>query len=391
MAHYNYLIIGGGLAADSAVQGIRQIDEIGSIGLIGAEQYPPYDRPPLSKGLWQGKPVEKIWRHTGEQGVALILGRAARRLELMTKQVTDDADGTHTFDKLLLATGGTPRRPFSTPDIVYLRTFDDYQRLHKLAEHTQRIAVVGGGFIGSEIAAALAMNQKDVVMVFAEETIGARAFPRALGLFLNEFYRQQGMEIHTGQHVTDIKHYDGRFILHTAANTTLEVDCVVAGLGIEPNIALAQSAGLEVDNGIVVDELLRTRHPDVYAAGDVAAFWSEALGKRVRVEHEDNARAMGDQVGRNMADEPARYSHLPFFYSDLFHLGYEAVGELDSRLRTVMDWSDPYRKGVVYYLDDNRVRGVLLWNVWNKIDAARELITERGQVLSSDLIGRLAA
>ncbi|KAA3634277.1 MAG: NAD(P)/FAD-dependent oxidoreductase, partial [Proteobacteria bacterium] len=317
--------------------------------------------------------------------------RAARKLDLPNKRVTDDDGTTHTFDKLLIASGGAPRRPFSAPGVVYLRTLDDYQRLHELAERGQRIAVIGGGFIGSEIAAALAMNHKDVVMVFPEETVGARAFPRSLGLFLNQFYRESGVELHAKERITEIEQHGERFILHTAGSKKLEVDCVVAGLGIEPNVALARSADLEVENGVIVDGLLRTRHPDVYAAGDVAAFWSDALDKRVRVEHEDNAKCMGEQAGRNMAGEKSGYSHLPSFYSDLFDLGYEAVGELDSRYETVMDWSEPNRKGVVYYLEDNLVRGVLLWNVWDKVDAARQIITERGVVVSGDLIGRLVA
>jgi NADPH-dependent 2,4-dienoyl-CoA reductase/sulfur reductase-like enzyme len=175
----------------------------------------------------------------------------------------------------------------------------------------------------------------------------------------------------------------------TALGRELLVDGVIAGLGIEPNKALAAAAGLEVDNGIVVDALLRTRHPDIYAAGDVANFYNPALGKRIRVEHEDNANTMGKHAGRNMAGEQASYDYLPFFYSDLFDLGYEAVGELDARSTIVADWKEPYREGVVYYLQDGRVRGVLLWNVWGQVDAARQLIAEPGPFRPDDLRGRL--
>ena len=194
-----------------------------------------------------------------------------------------------------------------------------------------------------------------------------------------------------GETAEGLERRGGQIALQTAGGRELLVDGVVAGIGIEPNIALAQAAGLEVDNGIVVDALLRTSHPDIYAAGDVANFANPALGKRMRVEHEDNANTMGRHAGRNMAGEQAPYDHLPFFYSDLFDLGYEAVGELDARLEIVADWKEPFREGVLYYLRDGRVRGVLLWNVWEQVDAARRLIAEPGPFQPNDLIGRLPA
>jgi len=161
------------------------------------------------------------------------------------------------------------------------------------------------------------------------------------------------------------------------------------GLGIEPNDKLAQAAGLKVENGIVVDEFLRTSHPDIYAAGDVARFFNPALEKSIRVEHEDNANTMGRLAGLNMAGKSEPYHHLPFFYSDMFELGYEAVGELDSRLETFADWKQPNKEGVIYYLHNGRVRGVLLWNVWGQVDAARALIAEPGPFRAEDLKGRL--
>jgi NADPH-dependent 2,4-dienoyl-CoA reductase/sulfur reductase-like enzyme len=163
----------------------------------------------------------------------------------------------------------------------------------------------------------------------------------------------------------------------------------VAGLGILPNTELAQAAGLSVDDGIVVDDLLQASRPGVFAAGDVASFPNAALAMRMRVEHEDNANTMGRQAGRNMAGAGERYMHLPYFYSDLFDLGYEAVGELDARLEVVSDWKEPYREGVVYYLRDGRVRGVLLWNVWGQVDRARELIASPQAVRPDSLRGRL--
>jgi 3-phenylpropionate/trans-cinnamate dioxygenase ferredoxin reductase subunit len=166
------------------------------------------------------------------------------------------------------------------------------------------------------------------------------------------------------------------FVLQVPGNRPITVDAVVAGIGITPNVDLAKAANLDVSNGIVVNELLRTSAPHIYAAGDVANFFNPALNKRIRVEHEDNANTMGRLAGRNMAGASERYTHLPFFYSDLFELGYEAVGEIDARIQTVSKWKEPYREGIVYYLRAGTIRGVLLWNVWEKVERARALISE---------------
>jgi 3-phenylpropionate/trans-cinnamate dioxygenase ferredoxin reductase subunit len=394
MAGSKYLIIGGGMTADAAVGGIRKVDPTGEVALISAEPHPPYNRPPLSKGLWKGKPLAGIWRNTEAEGVTLHLGRTVRRIDLASRRVIDDQGREHTFEKLLLATGGTPRRlPFGGDEIIYFRTLDDYNRLRALSAEGKRFGVIGGGFIGSELAAALAGNGKEVVIVVPEEGIGARLFPRDLALALNEFYRAKGVDVRTLARVTDLQREGEKLTLHIqkadGVSERIPVDGVVAGLGIKPSTELAEHAGLAVDNGVVVDEQLRASHAEVWAAGDVAAFPSAALGMRVRVEHEDNALAQGSVAGQNMAGAGLPYHHLPFFYSDLFELGYEAVGEMDPRFETVSDWQEPFRKGVVYYLRDGRVRGVLLWNVWGKVDVARELIVAKGPFRRADLKGRI--
>jgi 3-phenylpropionate/trans-cinnamate dioxygenase ferredoxin reductase component len=377
---YTYLIVGGGMAADAAVRGIREVDADGSIGLLSSEPDPPYKRPPLSKKLWHGKPLDSIWLATDQLGVDLHLGRTGRLLDLTHKRVVDDRGTEYGFDKLLLATGVTPRRlPFGGHWITYYRTLKDYQRLRQEAARGQRFAVIGGGFIGSEIAAALAMNGKEVVMILPEAGIGSRLFPSDLSAFLNDYYREHGVEVLINSTVTDVVRRGDRFTVstqNTAASTRreLKVDGIVAGIGAQPNVELAQTAGLDVNNGIVVDPYLRTSHPDVYAGGDVAVYWQSVLGQRRRVEHEDNATTMGRLAGRAMAGEREPYEHLPYFYSDMFDLGYEAVGDVDARLEVVAEWEEPFRKGVLTYRGDGRVRGALLWNVWDQLDAARALI-----------------
>lgn len=382
MTHYHYLIVGGGMTADAAAHGIRELDPNGSIGVISAESDPPYDRPPLSKGLWKGKALDSIWRQTTGTGAHVHLGRTAVRLELSGKSIIADNNEAFSFDKLLLATGGTPRRlPFGGEDILYFRTLEDYQRLRAWADQKQRFAVIGGGFIGSEIAAALAANGKTVTMLFPDEGIGARLFPADLSQFLNGYYREHGVEVLSGHTVLDIKQTNSgwQIVLQDKSSgeeKTVDVDAVVAGVGMAPNISLAENAGLPIGNGIIVDEYLRAGHPDVYAAGDVANFYNPTLAMRVRLEHEDNANAMGRCAGRNMAGDSSPYHYLPFFYSDLFDLGYEAIGQLSSDLETVAEWSEPFRKGVILYLREQQVRGVILWNVWEKLEVARALIAK---------------
>ena len=394
MKDYRYLIVGGGLAGDAAVRGIRELDPEGSMGMISMEPDPPYARPSLSKGLWKGRPMEKVWRHTQDLGIELHLGRKVVHLDPLEKCVQDDQGREYSFDKLLLATGGSPvRLPVGGEDILYFRDLQDYRRLRALSERGEHFLVIGGGFIGSEIAAALNMVGKKVSMLLLDHAIGARVFPEDLSQHLNEYYRQKGVEVLTNDSVTTLERNESHLTVRTRSGRALDVDGVVAGIGIRPNLELARQAGLEVENGIIVDPYLRTSARDIFAAGDAANFYHEALGKRVRVEHEDNALQMGKLAGRNMAGANESYTHIPMFYSDLFELGYEAVGELSSQMEIVADWQEPFEKGVLYYLhpSDHRVRGVLLWNVWNQVKEARALLAEPGPFQAADLKGRLSS
>lgn len=391
MKSYTYVIVGGGMTADSAVQGIREVDEKGSIALIGAEDYPPYDRPPLTKALWTGKKkIENIWRQTASHRADLYLNQRVMAIDPLKKMVTDDKGVQYEYHKLLLATGGRPRElPFGKDHVRYYRTIDDYQALREEADQGGHFVVIGGGFIGSELAAALAMHKQRVTMIFPQDGICANIFPSGLVQHLNNYFKEKGVEILAGEKVTAVDGTGKTMTVRTKKGKTIEADRVVAGIGIQPNVELAQAAGLEVENGIVVGEDLETSHADIFAAGDVANFSNTYLG-RMRVEHEDNANTMGRVAGHNMAGRPTPYDHIPMFYSDLFELGYEAAGRLDSRFNMVEEWNEePYKKGVVYYLDDGHLRGVLLWNVWDKVDAARELIQSVGPKRPEDIKGKI--
>lgn len=376
MRTLHHLVVGGGMTGHAAAAALREVEPEAEITLLAAEPERPYARPPLSKGLWLGKEEASIWLPE-VPGLTLRTGRRAVALDLRAGEVRDDGGDVHPFDRLLLATGGVPRRLAVGGDrVVYLRTLGDYRRLR--AEGGPDAVVVGGGFIGSEIAAALAQAGRAVTMIFPEPAIGARAYPPDLAAAVSRAFEDRGVRLLAGESVAAIDEVGRRVAVRTSAGRTVEADLVVAGLGLRPDTALAEAAGLRCGDGIEVDEHLRTSAPKVWAAGDVARFPCLPLGERIRVEHEDAALTMGRTAGRNMAGLEEPYEHLPFFYSDLFDLGYEAVGRLDARLETVASWRTPYREGVVYYLEGERVRGVLLWGIFGQVEAARRLV--RGEV-----------
>jgi len=390
MKSYDYLIIGGGMTADAAAHGIRERDSSGTIAILSADHDAPYNRPPLTKKLWFGKSLDSIWRKTNETGAELHLATRAVRGDTKQRTITDDRGELYGYKKLLLATGGVPRRLPSAPDgVIYFRTLGDYRTLRALADRKAEVIVIGGGFIGSEIAAALAINNCPVTMVFPDPSIGVRVYPPALSQFLNGYFEEKGVKVLSKEKVHSLEKSGRKFKLETESGKTLTADVIVAGIGIEPEVSLAKALGLAVENGIVVDAELHTTRPEIFAAGDVANCYSPALGMRRRVEHEDNANVMGAMAGRNMAGASEKYEYLPYFYSDLFDLGYEAVGEFGTDADIVEDWQEPFRKGVVYYTKAGRVRGVLLWNTWNQVDAARKLIASEDTFTAAQLAGRI--
>ncbi|WP_091247125.1 NAD(P)/FAD-dependent oxidoreductase [Klenkia soli] len=402
MTTYDYLIIGAGMAADSAARGIREIDTDGSIGVVGEEVDPPVARPSLSKKLWTDPEftLDDSWLGTDETGAVVQLATRVDAVDRSGHTVTT-ADGEQIgYRKLLLATGGHPRQLDLPADdrVVHFRTMADYRRLRGLAGEGRHLAVVGGGYIGSELAAALVQNDTRVTFVYPQEFLGGEKYPHDLAEHLTERFTRAGVTVHPTTRVTGGSADAKGVTLTLDDGSTLEVDGVAVGLGIEPATGLAADAGLAVDDGIVVDAFGRTEDPDVYAAGD-AASWPDPILGRTRVEHVENATDMGTAVGRVMAAdargrEAEPYTHTPSFYSDLFDSGYEAVGTLSADLDMVADWATPPggdgpAQGVVYYLAGDRLRGVLLWNVWDSTDAARELLAAQRGYTEADLVGAI--
>lgn len=381
-----YIVVGAGLAAASAVDGIRQHDQSGSIMLIGSEPDLPYDRPPLSKQLWfGGKQVEEVILHDqafyAQHGVDLRLGTEVVALDPTAHVVRDGSGTSYRYDKLLLATGGTPRR-LTIPGgdlegVCYFRTLGDYRRLRHEAIKGRSALVIGGGFIGSELAAALCSNGVAVTMIFPGQWLVSRVFPESLGRALTAHYRTKGVEVLADDVPTSIQRDGNQFRTRTRGGREILTDLIVVGIGITPNIALAESAGLKTGDGLVVDQFLQTSDPEIYAAGDIAYFPEAVLGPR-RIEHWDNALNQGKHAGCNMAGAGEPFTYIPFFYSDLFEFGYEAVGDTDPRHEIVTDWQEENKTGVIYYLDGGRVRGAMMCNMFGKVDAAREMI-QRGE------------
>lgn len=378
-----FLIVGAGLAGASAVEGIREHDSKGSITIIGAEDHLPYNRPPLSKKLWFGKKeVKDIFIHNqdfyDQNGVTFFAGRRVLFLDVKNKTASDSQGESHRFEKLLLATGGTPTRlPIPGGDLAglcYYRVLDDYERMKSAAAQGKSAVIIGGGFIGSEMAAALCINKLNVTMIYPSKQLCDRVFPEDLGMAMERLYQSRGIRILKGQKPLSFEQKGDRFVVQTSGGEKLTSDLVIVGVGIKPTVELAEHAGLATGDGIIINEYLQTAHPDIYAAGDNARFPSQALGQSRRMEHWDNALNQGKHAGQNMAGAHDPFIYMPSFFSDLFEFGYEAVGEVNSRMETLADWRKPFDTGVIYYLRNNQIRGTMMCNIWDKVEAARTLI-----------------
>lgn len=380
---HKYVIVGGGLAGASAVEGIRAHDREGGILMLARENFAPYHRPPLSKGLWFGtSTMDELSVHPDafyrEQGVELLLRREVVELDPARHLLWEERGVEHGYERLLLATGARPRRLAASGSgldgIHYFRNLEDYLYLRRRLDRFEHALVVGGGFVGAELAAALRHAGKEVTFLYDREYPLFRVLPRELGLFVADHYRQQGVETVSEDKAVAFEESQGLIQVRLAGGGVITTQTVLVGIGVEPVVDLAEAAGLDVDDGIVVDEFTRATDPDIFAAGDVTRFPCVPLQRSLRVEHWDHAREQGRCAGANLAGADQPYEGIPYFFSDLFDLGFEAVGDLDPTLRVEAVWREPLREGVVFYLRDDAVRGVLLWNVRDAVDWARDLV-----------------
>lgn len=377
---YDYLIIGGGMTADTAAKGIREKDADGTIGILGEESTAPFPRPALSKKLWTDDEFtedDAALDTADETGATVHLDSRVDTIDREAKRVTTSTGDAYGYGKLLIATGGHPRQISGlapSDRVIYYRTLEHYHRLRAAVADHPHVAVVGGGYIGTEIAAALVQNGSQVTLIHPDDVLGSRTFPAVIADEIDAMFVDAGVTVHGGAKVEGGTSSPQGVRLELSDGTTVLADLAVIGLGIEPSGTLARRAGLETssDGGIVVDERLGTADPDVLAAGDVAEYPDAILGRR-RVEHVDNANEMGAAAGRILAGSDEVYDHTPMFYSDLFDAWYEAVGTLDAGLRTeVVDKEDGGK--VVYYVDDDEVVGVLMWKVGDGVEPAKKVL-----------------
>ncbi len=391
MEHTSYVIIGGGLAAVAAADALRRRDKTGRLMLIAAEPHPPYDRVPLSKEYLLGEMErDQVFlrrpRFYERNKVELILNQAATALDLNTRQVTL-ANGTQiAFDKLLLATGGRPRRlPIPGDDldgIYYLRNLEDTEAIQQAVQGARRAVVVGGGFIGCELATAFAKLGLTTTVVELTPAVLSLVIDPETSEFVQSYLRQQGVTVLTNTGAARFIGEQGR-VKAVATNTgeELAADFVAVGVGIAPNTELAAAAGLSVDNGVVVNEYLEAAD-GVFAAGDMANYYSPVLGHRLRVEHYDVALQHGRVAGANMTGERQAYTELPYFFSFMGEVQLNVVGDMSRRERWVRRGDLCLDPGFVqFYFADGLLQAMLSVNRnGTLLQAARERIAQRRPV-----------
>jgi len=367
---YKYVIVGGGPAGEQAVEGIGRVDPSGTIALVCGEDHLPYRRPPLSKGYLAGKiGRERLYlkpeAYYEERSVDV---RRAVRAEALDpdQRLVRLADGREVgYEKLLLATGGSARRlPIPGGDlekVFALRTIGDADAIRAVAGERASALVVGGSFTGTEVAATLVGLGLSVTVIFREDRLMEAAAPPELSAFLKARYEEEGVRILPA---TKPAAFEGRGAVERASldsGEVLGVDLVVLGVGIQLETDLAREAGLELTEkgGVIVDKHLRTSDPDVYAAGDVAAWPDPTFKKRMRVEHWDVASRQGLRAGMNMAGEQEPYEALPYFFSVLFELSCEVWGDLSTWDTTVQRGSLEQGSFAIFYFAEGRMVGVL--------------------------------
>lgn len=391
MRDVKYLLIGGGLASFHAAKQIRKADPEGSILLVTDEPVPPYDRPPLTKEFLRGeKTVEDLLYEKAEtlaeQSIDLALGARVEGLDAGTKTATVAGGEVVSFEKALLATGGRPvQLPLAGVNLAgvhYLRSIADTQGIASDAVSGRKVVMVGGGFIGLEAAASLTQRGLDVTVIEAMPHIWARFADDRLAGFIQDYCRARGVKFLTNETVAVLQGEDRVQAAVLGSGAVVDCDLVCIGVGIRPNVELAEMAGLECSNGIVVDEHMRTSHPDIYAAGDVINFPDATFAKRRRVEHWGHAEYSGQIAGRNMAgDGSEKYDLLSYVWSDIFDLRLEFAGDESDADTVLVRGNMADAKFMVLYLREGVMTAYFAVNTETReFSVARRLVRARKNV-----------
>ncbi|MCL7960180.1 MAG: FAD-dependent oxidoreductase [marine benthic group bacterium] len=384
---FDFLIVGGGLAAAAAVDGIREVDPTSTIGLLTEESEPPYQRPPLSKEFLQYADVPRSLLHVKPEGwfeeqerVELITRQKALVLDPAAMSVTTARGNVFRASRILIATGGRPRRielPGHDLDGVFtLRTVDDSEAIRDAAIAASRAVLIGAGFVGMELAASLTAHEVTSTVIETRDRVWARILPPELSGWMRVLYEGKGVSFRLGSAV-DRFVGQGSVEAVEVGSESLPCDMVVVGVGMTPCDGIAGDAGLAAADGILVDTFGETSHPHIYAAGDVARFPDPVFGGNTRVEHWEHAREHGRLVGRNMAGEKEPYERLSHFFSRVFDLSLDAVGRPAEADETVV-WGVPGDGPCAAFgLSEGRLCAVVLLDAPEELEAGRALVRER--------------
>ncbi len=389
MSNQRIVIVGASLAGAKAAEELRERGFDGDVVLIGAEAERPYERPPLSKDYLRGEAErDKAYVHPesfyAERGIELRSGTEAVAIDPGAGRVTLSGGEELSYTKLLLATGAEPRRiPVAGAElegIYYLRTLADSDALRERLQPGARVAVVGSGWIGSEVAASARQLGLEVTLIDPLSVPYETILGREIGSFYRDVHAQQGVRLLLGEGVESFGGEGTVSRLRTTGGEMVECDFAVVGIGVTPRVELARDAGLEIDNGIVVDQTLATSAPNVYAAGDVANAWHPFYEQRVRVEHWANALNQGPAAARAMLGDTSGYERLPYFFSDQYDVGMEYSGHASSWDEVVFRGDRDGGEFVAFWLKDGRVIAGMNVNVWDVNDKVQALIRSRREV-----------
>jgi NADPH-dependent 2,4-dienoyl-CoA reductase/sulfur reductase-like enzyme len=337
MNQSKFVILGGGMVAGYAAKRLVELGLApGELAILSADNSIPYERPPLSKGFLAGKDSEDAIRINPEdfyrrQGIELKLQCDVSAVDLKGKRLILKQGDEFGFEKLIVATGARPRT-LNIPgsrlrNLYYLRVLDDSKLIRSAAEKAKRAVVIGGGFIGMEVAAVLAQKGIEVTMVLSDDRIWKRLFSPEMSKFFEAYYAARGVRLNKSTAITELRGDEAVSSAVLQDGRTVPCDLVVAGIGVQPAIEALANSGLDVGDGIMVNEYLETSHPDVLAAGDVANYQDVIFGKRRRVEHWDNAVSQGQYCGQSLMGRGTPFKHVPYFFSDVFDLSYEYWGD----------------------------------------------------------------
>jgi 3-phenylpropionate/trans-cinnamate dioxygenase ferredoxin reductase subunit len=382
-------IVGANVTGGRAAEALRESGFDGQIVLVGAEPDRPYERPPLSKGyLRREVPEEKVYlrppHYYEEQRIELRLGVAATKLDATKKIVQLESGERLDYDKLLIATGCEVRR-LGIPGadlggVRYLRTRTESAELAALLDTARRVVVVGAGFIGSEVAASARTLGKEVTILEASAVPLVHALGARMGEVCAMIHRDHGVDLRLSCHVQEFRGAKRVEEVVLADGSVVECDLVVVGVGVTPSVGWLQESGLELDNGVLVNEYCETNLPGVYAAGDVANAWNPSLGERLRVEHYDNAQNHGIAAGKVMAGGREPYAPIPYFWSDQYEYTMQYVGHARGDDEIVLRGDLSKRSFIAFYVREGRVRAGFAIGKPKDIMATRRLIQAGKQV-----------